>query len=93
MPNTVLELGESVSEAINEKNPEVGSAMGSEIIRSPKQVVGPIANVDGLRSIFVFVASVKQDGKPDFTANIVELTNVAKAQVHQAELDHFQKSN
>ncbi len=94
--NTVLELGEFLPQDTIDDSDMVAVTKDLQIIRLPRQVTGPIANVVGLRSIFVFVASVKQDGKPDFTANIVELTNAAKAQVASvdpAEVEKLSKPN
>jgi hypothetical protein len=68
----VLELAEFVPQDTTTNDSDmVAVTKDLQIIRLAKQVTGPIAIVIGLRSIFVFVASVKQEGKPDFTANIV----------------------
>ena len=68
----MLELAEFVPQDTTTNDSDmVAVTKDLQIIRLAKQVTGPIAIVIGLRSIFVFVASVKQEGKPDFTANIV----------------------
>lgn len=95
-PDTVLELGESLPQDTTDDSAIAAVTKGFQIMRLPKQFTGPIAHVAGLRSIFVFVALVKQERKADFTANIVELTNAVKAQVasvHPAEVENLSKPN